>query len=326
MSARDWPIARVLVLGGTGFVGRSVCFALASREWRVRVLTRDIGKVRPLAVLPSLEVAAGSPHDDSTLARALDGVDAVVNLVGILHETRHESFQRAHIDLPLRVVQACRQAGVRRLVHMSALKADPGGPSAYLRSRGLGERAVWEAHDGVAVTAFRPSVIFGRDDRFLNLFAAMATFAPVIPLAGGAARFQPVWVEDVARAIAACLPDRRSAGQTYELCGPRVYALADIVAFATRARGLRRWVLPLPGPLARLQALVMEKLPGPLMTRDNLRSMSVDNVCDCGWPTLLDFAPSAMESVVATYLSPGAPRDRYAARRDGAFRAPSAPQ
>lgn len=326
MTAGDWPIARVLVLGGTGFVGRSVCAALASRQWRVRVLTRDAAKARPLSVLPSLEVYPGSPHDEATLTRALEGVDAVVNLVGILHESRRESFQRAHVELPARVARACREAGVPRLVHMSALKADPAGPSAYLRSRGLGEQAVWREAGDLAVTALRPSVIFGREDRFVNLFAAMATFAPVIPLAGGRARFQPVWVEDVARAIAECLPDGRTAGQTYELCGPRSYTLAEIVSWAARLRGLRRIVVPLPNWAANLQAWVLEHLPGPLMTRDNLRSMSVDNVCACGWPDILGFAPGAMEDVVPVYLAGSVPRDPYARFRErGSRRGPPSP-
>lgn len=320
MTGGDWPIARVLVLGGTGFVGRSVCAALASRQWRVRVLTRDVAKARPLSVLPSIEVFPGSPHDNAALARSLVGVDAVVNLVGILHETRRESFQRAHVDLPARVARACREAGVPRLVHMSALKADPEGPSAYLRSRGLGEQAVWREAGGVAVTALRPSVIFGREDRFVNLFAAMATFAPVIPLAGGRARFQPVWVEDVARAVALCLPDRRTAGQTFELCGPRSYTLAEIVSWAACMRGLRRVVLPLPDWAANLQAWVLEHLPGPLMTRDNLRSMSVDNVCSCDWPDALGFTPSAMEAVVPGYLAGSVPTDPYARFRERASR------
>lgn len=319
MTDGAWPMKRVLVLGATGFVGRSVCAALASRQVRVRVLTRDVAKAQPLSVLPAIEVLAGSPHDDAMLARAIAGMDAVVNLVGILHESRHESFQRAHVDLPARVAQACRSAGVPRLLHMSALKADPQGPSAYLRSRGLGEAAVWhEAGDGnsLAVTVLRPSVIFGQDDQFVNLFAAMARVAPLIPLAGARSRFQPVWVEDVARAVCDCLADRRSAGQTYELCGPEAYALGEIVSWAAKVQGLRRIVAPLPTWAAYAQAWVLEHLPGPLMTRDNLRSMSVDNVCGCSWPAVFGFAPSAMAEVVPRYLAGAAPRDRYAALRE----------
>lgn len=315
-------IRQVLVLGATGFVGQAVCARLAARQLRIRALTRDAAKARPLTVLPALEAMAGTPHDDATLRRAMAGVDAVINLVGILHERGHDTFERAHVELPRRVAQLCRDTGVKRLVHMSALKADREGPSAYLRSRGRGEEAALSAFGRAGLTILRPSVIFGAGDRFVNLFAGMAQLAPVIPLAGAYARFQPVWVEDVARALVDCLEEERTHGQAYALCGPDVFTLAEIVSFATRASGLRRWVLPLPGPLATLQAYVMEKLPGPLMTRDNLRSMSVDNVCECGWPGVFAFAPSRMESVVPAYLSPGVPRDRYASRRDASLRSP----
>lgn len=319
-------IRHVLVLGATGFVGQAVCARLAAQQVRVRILTRNAAKAHPLKVLPALEVVAGSPYDDATLRRAMAGVDAVINLIGILHEAGRDTFERAHVELPGRVARHCADAGVKRLVHMSALKASPEGPSAYLRSRGLGEQAVWREAGGLAVTMFRPSVIFGRDDRFVNLFASMARLAPVIPLAGARARFQPIWVEDVARALIDCLDDARTHGQTYELCGPEVFTLAQIVAFAASARGLRRWVLPLPGWAATLQAFLLEVLPGPLMTRDNLRSMSVDNVCECGWPGVFAFVPSTLHTVVPAYLSPGLPRDRYASRRDTSLRSPTNPQ
>ena len=159
-------------------------------------------------------------------------------------------------------------------------------------------------------------MIFGRDDRFVNLFASMARLAPVIPLAGARARFQPVWVDDVARAVIACLGDQRTTGQVYELCGPKAYSLAEIVAWSASIQGRRRLVVPLPGWAACAQAWVLERLPGPLMTRDNLRSMAVDNVCECGWPDVFDFSPSAMEAVVPTYLAGAMPRDRYASVRE----------
>lgn len=315
-------IRKVLVLGASGFVGQAVCAQLASRQVKVRALTRDPGKARPLSVLPSLEVVAGNPHDDAMLRRALDGVDAAINLVGILHEGG-ETFERAHVELPRRLAQLCASAGVRRLVHMSALQADPQGPSAYLQSRGRGEAAVSAAFGHAGLTILRPSVIFGAGDRFVNLFADMARVAPVIPLAGAHARFQPVWVEDVARALVRCLDDERTHGQAYELCGPRVYTLAEIVQFAARVRGLRRLVVPLPDWAAYAQAWAMEKLPGPLMTRDNLKSMSVDNVCACGWPAVFAFDPSALEAVVPRYLGPGLARDRHASRRDATIPSPT---
>jgi NADH dehydrogenase len=304
--------ARVLVLGASGFVGRSVCARLGAADFAVRALTRDPLKSRPLTVIPSLEIFAASPHDDAGLARALDGMDAVVNLVGILHQSRRESFEKVHAELPARLARSCRAAGVRRLVHVSALHADPGGPSEYLRSRGRGEAALRTEGAGLAITVLKPSVIFGRDDSFLNLFAGLVRPLPVVPLAGAGVRFQPVWVEDVARAAAACLEDARTAGQSYDLCGPQAYALAEIVRYVARLQGLERVVVPLPGWAAQAQAFVLEHLPGPLMTRDNLASMKLDSVCSCPFPAVFGFAPSAMEAIVPEYMAAAGLRGRYA--------------
>jgi NADH dehydrogenase len=304
-------VERVLVLGASGFVGRSVCARLAGAGIAVRALTRDRLRARPLQVIPSLEIAAGSPHDDADLARALDGMDAVVNLVGILHQSRREPFEKVHVLLPARLARACRAAGVRRLVHVSALHADPGGPSEYLRSRGRGEAALRSEGAGLAVTILKPSVIFGRDDSFLNLFAGLVRPLPVVPLAGAGVRFQPVWVEDVAHAVAACLADPRTAGQSYDLCGPETYTLAQIVRYVARLQGLERLVVPLPAWAAYAQAFVLEHLPGPVMTRDNLASMKVDSVCACPFPGAFGFAPSAMEAIVPEYMAAAGLRGRY---------------
>lgn len=304
--------ARVLVLGASGFVGRSVCARLGAAGVAVRALTRDRLKSRPLTVIPSLEIFEASPHDDAGLARALDGMDAVVNLVGILHASRREPFEKVHARLPARLARACRAAGVGRLVHVSALHADPGGPSEYLRSRGRGEAALRAEGAGLAITILKPSVIFGRDDSFLNLFAGLVKPLPVVPLAGAGVRFQPVWVEDVARAVAACLGDARTAGQSYDLCGPQAYRLAEIVGYVARLQGLDRIIVPLPGWAATAQAFVLEHLPGPLMTRDNLASMKVDSVCSCPFPEVFGFAPSAMEAIVPEYMAAAGLRGRYA--------------
>jgi len=304
--------ARVLVLGASGFVGRSVCARLGAAGVAVRALTRDRLKSRPLTVIPSLEIFEASPHDDAGLARALDGMDAVVNLVGILHASRREPFEKVHARLPARLARACRAAGVGRLVHVSALHADPGGPSEYLRSRGRGEAALRAEGAGLAITILKPSVIFGRDDSFLNLFAGLVKPLPVVPLAGAGVRFQPVWVEDVARAVTACLGDARTAGQSYDLCGPQAYRLAEIVGYVARLQGLDRIIVPLPGWAATAQAFVLEHLPGPLMTRDNLASMKVDSVCSCPFPEVFGFAPSAMEAIVPEYMAAAGLRGRYA--------------
>ena len=305
-------IARVLVLGASGFVGRSVCAQLAARGLAIRALTRDAPKARALQVIPSLEIVAGSPHDDGDLARALEGMDAAVNLVGILHQSRRQPFEKVHVELPRRIARACRAAGVRRLVHMSALHAGRDGPSQYLRSRGRGEDALREEGAGLCVTILKPSVIFGEDDSFLNLFAGLVRTLPVVPLAGARTRFQPVWVEDVARAVTACLDDPRTGGQAFDLCGPRVYTLAQIVHFVAELQGRRRIVVPLPGWAALAQAFVLEHLPGPVMTRDNLASMKVDSVCGCPFPGGFGFAPATMESVVPDYMAASGLQGRYA--------------
>jgi len=307
---------RVLVLGGTGFVGRSVCARLALSGREPRVLTRDPGKSRLLQVLPSVDIVRGSPHDPDSLARALDGVDAVVNLVGILHQSARQPFERVHVELPARLVRQMGEAGVRRLVHVSALHADASGPSLYLQSRGRGEEAI-RAATGIEATILKPSVIFGRDDSFLNLFAGLVKLLPVVPLAGASCRFAPVWVEDVARCVDIALGLPASIGQSYELCGPGAYTLADIVRFVAGQLGKRRTIVALPGPVARLQAMVLEHLPGPMMTRDNLRSMQVNSVCGCAFPDVFGFPPSAMEAVVPAYMGcqgPHARNDRLRSR------------
>jgi NADH dehydrogenase len=313
-------IHRVCVLGGTGFVGRSVVEQLAERGLWVRVLTRNREKARGLLVLPTGELVDAEIGDDTALARNFEGMDAVVNLVGILNETRAQKFEKVHVALPRRVANACRAAGVPRLVHMSALGASAQGPSAYLRSRGLGEAAVREAAGDVAVTIFRPSVVFGAGDAFLNLFATLVQLFPVIPLAGAKSRFQPVWVEDVARAVAVALADPRTFGLTLELGGPKTYTLEQLVTLVIALKGRSRMIVPLPHWAAVLQAAVFEHLPGKLVTRDNLRSMSVDNVCAGPFPEVLGFQPTAPEAIIPEYLADATQRGRYKYYRNRAGR------
>ena len=301
---------RVLVLGGTGFVGRSVCARLVRSGREPRVLSRDLAKARLLQVLPGVEIVHGSPHDPDTLAQALDGVDAVVNLVGILHQSARQPFEKVHVEMPARLVRLMGERGVRRLVHVSALHAGASGPSLYLQSRGRGEDAI-RAAAGIDATILKPSVIFGRDDSFLNLFADLVRPLPIVPLAGASCRFAPVWVEDVARCADIALDEPATAGQSYDLCGPDTFTLADIVRFVAGQLGKRRTILALPGPLAQVQAMILERLPGPVMTRDNLRSMEVDSVCDCGFPAVFGFAPSALQAVVPEYMGRQGARDRY---------------
>ena len=296
-------IDSVCILGGSGYVGRSVADHIASSGRRVRVLTRSRPRAMPVAVLPTAEIVVGNAHEPADLDRAFDGMDAVVNLVGILNETRRQSFSACHVELPKKVAMACARGGVSHLLHMSALGADPNGPSKYQRSKGEGEAALRAAAGPVPVTIFRPSVIFGQDDRFLNLFARLVRVFPVLPLASASARFQPIWVEDVARCFAAALGDPRTFGQAYDLGGPRSYTLEELVRLVAAMLGKRRSVIALPAPLGQLQALVLEHAPGTPMSRDNLASMRVDNVVKGPFPAVFGFDPAPIEAIVPEYLT-----------------------
>ena len=309
-STADRP-SRILVLGGTGFVGQSVCEALVERAGggsaRTRVPTRRIARARHLQLLPTVETVQADVHDEAALGRLLLGMDAVVNLVAILHGSER-AFERTHAELPRSLVRACKTAGVSRVVHVSALGVDGTGTgteggSRYQRSKAKGEAVLRES--GLAVTILRPSVIFGERDRFLNLFASMQGIAPFVPLGSGRARFQPVWVEDVAHAIVACLDDPTTVGETIECTGPAVFTLEELVRVAGRWSGRPRPVLSLPAPLARLQAAAMELLPGePILSRDNLDSMRRDNVASGTLPGLgrLGIEATPLEAVAPSYL------------------------
>ena len=270
---------RVLVLGGSGFVGRHVCEALSRLGWRITVPTRRL-PARSVQMFPGVSVVQANIHEPRELNALVRGHDAVVNLVAILHGNK-AAFEHVHVTLPTLMAKACKAADVKRLVHISALGADVQGPSKYQRSKGQGELALMSAADktGLGLTVLRPSVIFGEDDQFINLFARLQKIFPLMPLAGSQARFQPVWVQDVARAVVQCLQDARTIGQGFEACGPEVFTLAELVQVAGHWVGHPRPVLPLPYAAGWVQALLMELAPGPtLMSRDNLASMQVDNV------------------------------------------------
>lgn len=310
-------ITNICVIGGSGFVGRHLCRQLAAQGYRVRVPARDRERAKALILLPTVDVVVADVQDPAALAATVKGCDAVINLVGVLHDARGKrGFNAAHVELARKVVAACRANNVRRLLQMSALGAALDAPSAYLRSKGEAERIVLES--GLDVTIFRPSVIFGPDDSFLNLFACLARVLPVIALASPGARFQPVYVDDVAAAFVRALPDMKAFGRSHALCGPQRYTLRELVACVGRITGQQRPILGLNRALSHCQACAMEWLPVKLMTRDNLRSMEIDSVSDSVFP--FGIKPQALEAVAAMWLATRTPRARYQRFRNAAGR------
>ncbi|MBR0566456.1 complex I NDUFA9 subunit family protein [Azoarcus sp. L1K30] len=307
---------RVVLIGGAGFIGSAIANRLAEAGISVLIPTRRRSRAGQVLLLPNVEVIETDCHDESVLNELFEDADAVVNLVGILHSRSGSpygpDFARAHVELPTRIVAACKASGVGQLIHVSALGADAAAPSEYQRSKAAGEQAVRAATPEVAWTILRPSVVFGRDDGFLNLFARLAGVLPIIPLGGASARFQPVYVEDVAEVVWHCLNDSAAArDQTFELAGPTVYTLRQLVEYVSALVGHPRPVIPLPEGLAMLQAGLMELAPRPLMSRDNVRSMRADNIATAA-PLPFGLRPTAIEAVVPGWLGPaGNQRARY---------------
>ena len=305
---------KIVITGGTGFVGRSLCEHLTahSTSCRLVVPTRRLVNGRSVQVLPTVDLVQADVHDPRAMTAVLQGADALVHLVAILHGS-DEAFDRAHVQLPRGLAAACAQAGVRRVVHVSALGVGAQAPSAYLRSKAAGE-AVWQQAlaAGGDLTILRPSVIFGAEDRFTNLFARLSRLFPVLPLAGADARFQPVWVGDVAQAIVHSLLQRPGPGPIIECAGPQVLTLQEIVQQVGAMAGCRRPVLPLPEAAGLLQAAAMGLLPGePMMSRDNVLSMRVPNVASGKLPGLRDLGitPQGL-ALLAPHFHPTDPRAR----------------
>jgi NADH dehydrogenase len=313
----NMEINNVCVIGGAGFVGRHICHQLAALGFRVSVPTRDRDRAKRLILLPTVNVIAADIHNPQDLAGVVRGSEAVINLVGVLHDDRgRRGFREAHVELARKVVAACRDNGVQRLLHMSALGAAEQAPSAYLRTKGEAEKIV--RGSGLDITLFRPSVIFGRGDSFLNLFAVLLRLLPVMVLASPGARFQPVFVEDVAAAFVKSLQNLDSYGKSYDLCGPRIYTLRELVETVGALIGRTRPIIGLNDTLSYWQAFAMELSPAKLMTRDNYYSMKVDSVCNCDFP--FGIRPAALEAEAPEWLAHITPRARYRRFRDRAGR------
>ena len=302
-------IKKILILGGAGFIGSAIAEQFSKRGFEITVPTRNRDRSKHLTLLPACDVVVADIFDRATLHRLIAHADCVVNLIGILHG----DFDRVHVQFPKMVAELCAANNTPRLLHMSALNADENGVSDYLKSRGKGEAAVRAAlTKSTALTVFRPSVVFGAGDAFLNLFASMFAVFPFIPLGSPHAQFQPIWVEDVAHAVAESAHNTGTFGQSYNLCGPEVYTLKQLLQFVAATLGKRRLVIGLGAGLSNLQAIIFENLPGKVITRDNVKSMSLPNVSSAPFPAIFGFTPSALSSVVPTYL--GAAKDRISGR------------
>src|SRR5271165_4345752 len=296
---------RVCILGGTGFLGTRLAARLIKDGHRVTVLSRDREQHKQLLVLPGLSLENCDVYDEPQLSERLRGTDVVINLVGILNERGFSGagFRRAHTELTRCVLQAVRSAGVPRLLQVSALKAAVDAPSHYLRSKGEAERLIREQGPSLDWTIFQPSVMFGPGDSFLNRFARLLAAIPLIlPLARPNARFQPVFVDDVIEALLRSLRGGASSRQTFELGGPQVYTLREMVELVARITGRRRWIIGLPDFAARMQGLIMDFVPGRPFSSDNYRSLSVDSVCSEDGFARLGIKPQSMAASARQYL------------------------
>ncbi len=308
-------INKVLLLGGSGFVGTYIANRLSQRGIQVTIPTRRRERTKALIIQPGVEMPEVDINCEATLAELMRGQDAVINLVGILHSRDVQlpysrDFAQAHVELPKKIIAACKATGVRRLVHMSALHAGHDAPSEYLRSKGDGEAAVMAAADELDITVFRPSVIFGLGDSFLSMFAKVLRKLPIFPLGFGHARFQPVWVADVADAFVDSLENSATFGQAYDLVGPKVYTLRELVQYTAELAGSTARIVSISEGWAYLQAGLMWLAPKPLMSPDNLRSMEVDSVCDSHCRLPANWQPTALEAVAPTYVAYNTPKGK----------------
>ena len=300
-------IRSVCILGGSGFIGHALAAQLTSKRISVSIISRHPERHRELLTLPSVTVRNGDIYDFPLLKHEFEKVDAVINLVGILNQghQHYQRFRTAHVQLAEIVIEACKAAGVKRLLHMSGLHVDEKSPSEYMRSKARAENLVHAEAGDVKVTSFRPSLVFGPRDSFLNRFSALLDQVPLVfPLACGDSRMQPVYVEDVAKCFVRSLEDYRTFGRRYDLCGPRTYTLKQIVEYVAQLKCRKTRVVGL-GPFAsRLQAQFLQLMPGKPFSVDNYRSLQVDSVCSKGFPEIFGIHPAPMEDIAPRYIAP----------------------
>lgn len=294
---------RIVLVGGSGFLGKHLLHALTEDGHECVVLTRAAQRRSTTGMLPGVELVQADIFDIATLTRLFAGAGAVISMAGILNESGGggKGFHKVHVELVAGIIKACQQANIERLLHVSALNAGKGS-SHYLQSKGEAEALLRKA-DSLKVTLFQPSVIFGRGDEFFNRFATMLSLAPVMPLACPKSRLQPVYAGDVAAAMLASLEDPMTWGQCYELAGPKSYSLKELVEFTAKAKRLRRLIIGLPGPLSAMMAAVMNLVPGKPLSWDNYQSLKIDNTSNENGFAYFGISPRSIELVVPDYLA-----------------------